>query len=217
HYEFRWWYEYSGGKFTDWGAHHVDIALWAIQQNGFGQGPILFNPIIAEHPTPYKDGYATVSNQYNTSHKFKIDCTFDNGVVMEVVSQSDYGNGILFEGTKGRIHVSRGHLNGKPYEDIKNELDTHFSEDDYVKLYNGKKPESHMVNFITCIREGGVPISDVFTHVQSMNTCHLCAIAARLGRKIQWDPKTETISGDAQASTFIARERRKGYEIPNVG
>jgi hypothetical protein len=57
---------------------------------------------------------------------------------------------------------------------------------------------------------------DVFSHVQTMNTCHLAAIAARLGRVIKWNPKTEQIVGDEQAAAFFARSQRKGFEIPHV-
>jgi hypothetical protein len=63
-----------------------DIALWAINQNGEGQGPIRFNPKIAERPVPFKDGYPTVNNQYNTATKFDIECKFENGIIMNVVS-----------------------------------------------------------------------------------------------------------------------------------
>jgi len=212
HYEFRWWYEYSGGKFTDWGAHHVDCALWALDQLSDGQGPVKINPLIAEHPVPYKDGWATEDNRYNTSNRFDIECTFEDGLALHVVSHSRDGNGILFEGTEGRIHVSRGRIAGRPFENIKDNIQEIFPDEEFNKLYNGKRFEGHKQNFLRCIREGGLPISDVYTHVQAMNICHLCAIAGRLGREIAWDPKTEK-TGDALSQSFLAREQRKGYEI----
>ena len=212
HYEFRWWYEYSGGKFTDWGAHHVDCAMWALDSLGDGQGPVKFKPVTAEHPVPYKDGYPTENNRYNTSTRFDIECTFESGLVMHVVDRSNDRNGILFEGTDGRMHVNRERIVGRPFENIKDQIREIFPDEEFNKLYNGKRFERHKQNFVRCIREGGLPVSDVFTHVQAMNVCHLSAIAARLGREVVWDPKTEK-TGDAQSQTFLAREQRKGYEI----
>ena len=213
HYEFRWWYEYSGGKFTDWGAHHVDIATWAIGEDGEGQGPIEIDGTDAKHPVPYVDGYPTVDNAYNTSHDFNVVCKFASGIEMHVTSRGE--NGILFEGSKGRIFVNRGKITGKPIEEGWDE--GQFTEEDVRELYRGKPYEGHKENFYRCIREGGLPVSDVYSHIQTMNTCHLSAIAARLGRVIRWDPKAEKILGDEQAAAFFARTPRPGFEIPRVG
>jgi predicted dehydrogenase len=213
HYQFRWWYEYSGGKFTDWGAHHVDIATWALGQDKLGSGPVEFDGSDVKHPVPFKDGYPTVDDRYNTSHDFAVKCKFaGGGTEMIIDSRSD--NGILFEGSKGRIFVSRGKIDGKPIE--QNWDKDKFTPDDLVALYKGKPFEGHKQNFYRCIREGGLPVSDVFTHVMAMNTCHLAAIAARTGKIIKWDPKTEKISGDEVAANLFARKPRAGFEIPRV-
>lgn len=212
HYEFRWWYEYSGGKFTDWGAHHVDIATWALGRDGDGQGPIEIDGTDAKHPVAYQNGYATVDDSYNTSHDFAVKCKFDDGIEMNVTSRGD--NGITFEGSKGKMFVNRGRITGLPIEE--NWDQDQFTEDDVVALYKGKIPEGHKDNFYRCIREGGQPISDVFTHVQAMSTCHLAAIAARLGRTIKWDPQSEQIVDDEQAARFFARTPREGFEIHRV-
>jgi predicted dehydrogenase len=207
HYEFRWWYEYSGGKMTDWGAHHVDIASWAL---GIDEtGPLTIEGE-AEHPCEFKDGWPVRDDCYNAAVKFDVTVMCPGGVEMHIVSNSKDGNGILFEGTEGRFHVSRGNMKGKPAEDLK---DNPVTEEQLMMLYKGKKPGNHMANFFECVADRSDPISDVYSHHRAMTTCHLANIAIRLGRKITWDAEKEQIVGDAQANSFLAREQRKGYEI----
>ncbi len=212
HYEFRWWYEYSGGKFTDWGAHHVDIAMWALNKNGSKQGPVSVDGTKCEHPVEYKDGNPLADDCYNTSHNFSVIHTFDDGITMDVTSHGD--NGITFEGTKGRIFVNRGKITGTPIQE--NWDKDAYSDEDVSKLYKGKPHEGHKNNFYRCIREGGLTVSDPFSHVQAMSVCHLSSIAARLGRKLKWDPTTENFIGDDVAASMQSRDRREGYEILEV-
>ena len=183
-----------------------------MQQDNQGSGPVEIDGTDAKHPVPFENGYPTRNDAYNTSHDYAVKCKFPAGFEMVITSRGD--NGITFEGTKGRIFVNRGKITGKPIEE--NWDQGKFTEQELTKLYKGKPAEGHKDNFYRCIREGGLPVSDVFTHVMAMNTCHLAAIAARLGRVIKWDPKSEQIVGDEQAAGFFARTPRKGYEIPRV-
>lgn len=212
HYEYRWWYEYSGGKFTDWGAHHIDVALWAIDEIDEGRGPVSIDGTDSQHPVEFKDGYPVVDDSYNTSHDFSISCKFDSGVELIIDSRGD--NGILFEGEKGRLFVNRGRISGKPVEE--NWDSDVFGEEQVLELYKGKPFEWHKNNFFRCIREGGLPVSDVYSHLQVMNVCHLAAVAARLKRSIRWNPLTEEIVGDTQAASLAHRDPRSGYEYPEI-
>ena len=209
HYQFRWWYEYSGGKMTDWGAHHVDIAQWAMQQDGVGQGVLSLEPIVGEHPIPLKNGMPTKDNYYNTSHNFHIKCMFPKNMEMNIVSQSKEGNGILFEGSKGNLFVSRGKLTGPAVDELKEKP---LAAQTVLDVYKGKKTTNHMENFFECMKDRSDPISDVYTHHNAMTTCHLANISIRLGRKLKWNPKKEQIVGDDEANQWQARKQRKGFE-----
>ena len=205
HYEFRWWYEYSGGKLTDWGAHHVDIATWGLGKTE--TGPIEVNPVMAKHPVEFKDGMPMDATKFNTATAFLIQAKYEDGQELEI--RHDQGNGILFEGTKGRIFVNRGRLTGQPVEDL---ATNPLPADALREVYKGQEPTNHFRNFFESVEAKREPISDVFSHHRALSTCHLAGIAARLGRPIQWNPKEEKIMNDPIAQSFVAREARKGFE-----
>jgi predicted dehydrogenase len=206
HYAWRNWYEYSGGQMNDWGAHHVDIATWAL---GAGDtGPNRVTPVSYSLPVEYKDGYPTVDDQYNSPTKFEIHANMPGDIPLIITSEGD--NGILFEGTKGRFFVNRGKLTGKPVEDL---AGNPLPEGAVEKVYGGPVSENHTANFIAAMKARTQPISDVWSHNRMLETCHLANIAIRLGRELNWDPVNRVIVGDDQANAFLARESRKGYEI----
>jgi len=206
HYSFRNWHEYSGGKLTDWGAHHVDIACWAL--GATDTGPSRITPLEYELPVPYKDGHPTVADQYNAATEFRIRAAMPGDVEMIITSAGD--NGILFEGDKGRFFVNRGKITGTPVDELK---DHPLPEGAIEEVYGGPVSENHTANFIAAMRSRKQPISDVWSHNRMLEICHLANIAMRLGREIAWDPATRQVVGDAQAATFLGRESRAGYRI----
>lgn len=206
HYEFRWWYEYSGGKLTDWGAHHCDIATWGLGKTE--TGPVSVDPVMVKHPVEFKDGYPVDESKYNTATQFLISAKFEDGTEIEL--RHDQGNGILFEGTEGRIFVNRGRLTGKPVEDLKSNP---LPDGALQEVYQARELTNHFQNFITACQDRKDPISDVHSHHRALSTCHLAGIAARIGRKIAWDPVSEKIVGDELAQSLVGREPRKGFEI----
>ena len=215
HGNFRWWYEYSGGKLTDWGAHHVDISVWALEQAGQAaeQGGPLRLGGTATHPVAFKDGMPVERDRYNTATAFELTATYPGDV--ELVIRHDTDNGVTIEGEKGRIFVNRGKLVGAPVEEL---ADDPLPEDAIAKVYKnlpmvGDGRSAHWATFLHCVKTRQEPISDVHSHMRALNICHLAGISARLGREVAWDAKAEQITGDEQANAMLARPYRKGYEI----
>jgi len=215
HGNFRWWLEYSGGKMTDWGAHHIDIAQWGLGYTDSGpveaEGTAEFPNHPADFdPVKFLGGEQTIPNGYNTATKFSITLTYANGNRMIVQDGPD--NGVWFEGEQGKIFVNRGRLTGKPVEEL-TQADQEWLNQEVVKLYLGMQPGDHMRHFFDCLKERKFTISDPFTHHRTMTSCHLCNLAILLKRKLRWDPAKEDFIGDADASALRSRRQRAPYTI----
>ena len=209
HGEFRWWYEYSGGKLTDWGAHHVDIGHWAIGMEH--SGPNTIEVVKGMLPIEFNAGYPAAEDRYNTVTQFLVRASFANDVVMDI--RHDLENGVKFDGTNGDIFVTRDRI------DLEGSAVNALTKDPVPEsllkeLRKGKPVNGHMENFFECMVDRSEPVSDVWTHHRALSTCHLANIAIRLGRhKLTWDPAKQEIVGDSEANAFQTRPQRPPYEI----
>lgn len=176
--------EYAGGGHADMGAHHYDIAQWCLGMDG--TDPVEILPPLdpkARHGAVYR---------------------YANGVTMIHGGPS----GCTFTGTRGTLHIDRGHLSSDPADIVKKPLKE-------KEVHLTKSPGHHR-NWLDCIRSRQRPLADVEIGARSVAITILGNLAYWNRRPLRWDPVKWEFLGDSEANTWLDRERRDPWKLPEV-
>ena len=177
--------EFANGGLADMGAHHFDIAQWALGMDE--SGPVSVTPPADGAKTGLVFRYA---NGIEMVHGGPTDCTF--------------------HGSEGTIEVSRGHL--RAYRGTDRSAP---DAPEILAEPSGNEPRlprnaSHVADFLAAIREGRDPIATAETGHRTATVCQLANIGYELGRPLAWDPVTERFTGEVadEANALTRRAAR---------
>ena len=191
HYpKWRNYREYANGGLADMGAHHFDIAQWALGMDE--SGPVTIIPPTGTPTNSVKSGLRFIyANQTEMIHGGPTDCTFI--------------------GSEGTIECSRGHVRAYLGEDPKVVDDPKILEPVRGNEVALPRNSSHIADFLRAIREGRSPICTAETGHRTATICQLCNIGYDIGQPLNWDPVTERFTGAhaAQANALTTRAVRK--------
>jgi predicted dehydrogenase len=195
HMNWRWNMDFGGGQYMDWIGHHLDIAHWGMGWDETG-------PVEIE-----AEGEFPASGIYNSPTRYYVQAKYADGTPMVLAGGHDeIWGGTKWIGEYGWIWVDRGQFESEP-AGLKHEI----IGPEEIRLY---KSRDHHQNFLDCVRSRGKTITPAETAHRSASVGHLGVIAMEVGRKIKWDPATETIIGDPEAERLLGHSYRKPWQLP---
>lgn len=197
HYGFMGSHDYCrGGQLTNWGVHLMDIVHWGIQQD---------QPLSVQALGGSYRGGALAEDYENVEALFEYPrCT----VTWEQRHSNSYmghGYGIKFQGTAGQLIVDRETIEVMP-------------ESLGIPRYVGEPERSwahppHHNDFFESIRTRRRPAAEIEQGHRSTVPVLLAGIALKTGRKINWNPESETIIRDEAANRYLARCYRAPWHL----
>ena len=188
---------------TNWGAHNLDIARWAMNVRaplsvaGFGGRYAL------------EDGGETPDVQEVLYNFPGFVLTWS---VREMNGMSD--GGFDFHGTKGNLSLTRSGF--KVTAEKWGEKEDRKKMADEMADPGSEQPVAHVRNFLDCVKSRQRPNADVEEGHLSAVMCHLGNIATRLNRSLKWDAEKEQIPGDREANAMLERPYRKPWSLEAV-
>jgi predicted dehydrogenase len=203
HGVWRWWYDFGVGDIGNDGVHDIDLALWGL---GVTEHPATITAIGGKYF--FDDDQQWPDTQYvvyeypgdgSVGHKRQL--IFEQRTWSPYV-QEGLENGDAFYGTEGMMIL--GKQGGYRLYGQRNKL---------IEEVDAGAPDlqAHHDDFLACIRSGEQPNADIEGNHRSTALCHLGNIATRIGRVIRFDPRTEAILNDDEASAMLCRSYRPGH------
>lgn len=205
-YDWHYHWEYGNGEIGNQGVHQMDIACW-----GHGRGlPITVHS--AGGRFGMDDDGMTPNTQATTF-------TYADGTILtfqvrnlgsfQEMDGGDCGNS--FFGTKGFYVVGKGfftYKQGRMAERVAIPV-----PGDAVAEGEGN-PFKRFIEACRSRKQSDAPMTVEDAHVSCAH-CHLGNIAYRLGRSLEFDPKTERFK-ESEANKLLSRDYRKGFEVPQL-
>jgi myo-inositol 2-dehydrogenase / D-chiro-inositol 1-dehydrogenase len=209
-YHFRWFWSYSGGQMTNWGAHDLDIVRWALG----ARGPASVTGFGGRFAL--QDGGETPDVQEVLYHfpEARLGGGAPGCVVTWTVREigASRGEPIVFHGTKGALALSRRGFTVTPEvwkADPQNDKPAMAA----IEEPGAEMDSAHVRNFLDCVKSRNRPAAEVEEGHLSAAMCHLGNIATRLGRGLRWDAAQERILGDPEADGRLHYEYRKPWTL----
>lgn len=201
-YNFRWFWDYSGGQMTNWGAHHLDIARWIVGAKGATK-------------VSGAGGRFALTDGGETPDVQKVLYTFPNVVVSWTSSEIAEGDPVTLNvyGIKGMMSLTRSGY--KVIPEMAN-IDGKRLNTPLMQPIHGNASDldgAHVRNFLDCVKSRKRPNADVEEGHLSAVMCHLGNISTRLGRSVQWDIENERFVGDSEADRWILRPYRGNWSL----
>jgi predicted dehydrogenase len=207
-YHFRWFWDYSGGQMTNWGAHHLDIARWALGARapnavaGFG-------------------GRYAIQDGGETPDVQQVLYRFTSGVVSWSTREVNEGDraGLVFYGTTGTLDLTRSGYTIRPETwtgDADGTTGKRPPAMEAREVKSGNLDDQHVRNFVDCVKSRQRPNADVEEGHLSAVMCHLGNLSTRLGRSLTWDAATERVVNDDAANALLTKAYRKPWTLEGL-
>lgn len=201
-YHFRWFWEYSGGQMTNWGAHNIDVARWGLE---------------CEAPKAVSGcgGRYAISDGGETPDVQEVIYELDDAVLTWSARELNgtRGSYLVFHGTNADLDLTRRGYSIRGQRWQRKEPPKVEERESYPENAHRQLTARHLRNFLDCVRSRERPNADVEIGHRTAVFCHLGNIATRLKRTLQWEAGAERFRSDAEADEWLSPSYRSPWTL----